>query len=197
MYHLYKNGEKIKMLQNQLPVGILKVDYDIALESEEQIDNPVKAIACIQAKLQDLSKECACVLCLDNINRPICVGILGYGTNQTVEMDAKEIMQFALLTNACGVILMHNHPNNGQKISGLSPSSQDIELTKQISHALNLFNINLHDHLIFNCLWKDGNRYPAFYSMRSKGIYKNLFKSKVSFSSYNLEFSGDEILKQK
>ncbi len=54
-----------------------------------------------------------------------------------------EIAKGALLSNAAGVILVHNHPSGD-----CSPSKDDIATTKRIKDALNLFNIKLIDHII-------------------------------------------------
>ena len=181
------------MLKDQLPVGILKVDYDIALLGEDIASNPIYAIQAVQDKLKDMPKECACIMCMDMINRPICVGFLGYGTGTDVDMSAKEITQFALLCNACGVVVIHNHPSNGKKISDLRPSSDDIKVTKCIAEALHLFGINLNDHIIINCIWEHDTRVPAFYSMRSKSKYKSIFNSEKKLGRGEPAFSGDDI----
>ena len=191
------------MMQNTLPVGILKVDYNTALLGEDIVDSPSKAVATIASQMNGLQKEYGALLCLDVANRPICVGFLGTGTESAISLSPKEITQFALLTNAAGIILLHNHPANGQKISSLRPSSEDVIMTREISEIIRLFGINLQDHIIVNYQWdenkaKEKECTPAFYSMRSKRAYKNIFESKFSqITAYrpgNEIFTGKDVL---
>ena len=58
-------------------------------------------------------------------------------------VDVKLILQGALLMNASGVILAHNHPSGN-----LHPSVPDKVMTEKISKALVTMDINLLDHLI-------------------------------------------------
>ena len=58
-------------------------------------------------------------------------------------VDVKLILQGALLMNASGVILAHNHPSGN-----LHPSVPDKVITEKISKALDTMDINLLDHLI-------------------------------------------------
>lgn len=58
-------------------------------------------------------------------------------------VDVKLILQGALLTNASGVILAHNHPSGN-----LQPSTPDKVMTDKIRQALTVMDINLLDHLI-------------------------------------------------
>lgn len=186
------------MMQNKLPIGILKVDYNIALMGEDIVDSPKRAVAAVASQMAGLRKECGFLLCLDITNRPICVGFLGTGDEATIDFSPKEIAQFALLTNAAGIILFHNHPSNGKKISSLRPSQADIKITKEIRDIVQLFGINLQDHIIVNYVWEQETCSPAFYSMRSKRAYKNLFESEyLQIAAYEPEeyvFSGRNIL---
>ena len=58
-------------------------------------------------------------------------------------VDVKLILQGALLMNACGVILAHNHPSGN-----LHPSAPDKVMTEKIGKALDTMDIKLLDHLI-------------------------------------------------
>ena len=52
-------------------------------------------------------------------------------------------MQDALLCNATGLILAHNHPSGN-----LKPSAEDLKVTKNIKRASELLSIKLLDHCI-------------------------------------------------
>ena len=183
------------MLKDQLPVGILKVDFGLALESENICLDTITTIQTIQNKIKNLTKEIACVVCLDIANRPICSGLLGYGSEISVDMSVKEIAQFALLSNASSIVLIHSHPSKGKIFNDLKPSMQDIELTQKVATSLKLFGISLNDHIIFNGIWEDNERIPAFYSMRNKRKYKNLLNQDVKIVEKDTDmFGGTNIL---
>lgn len=52
-------------------------------------------------------------------------------------------MQAALLCNASGIILAHNHPSGN-----LKPSQEDLNITQKIKEASQFLNIQLLDHCI-------------------------------------------------
>ncbi|KQR90439.1 DNA repair protein [Chryseobacterium sp. Leaf180] len=58
-------------------------------------------------------------------------------------VDVRIILQAALLCNATGFIVSHNHPSEN-----LRPSPEDFKMTKKIKDASDLLSIRLLDHLI-------------------------------------------------
>ncbi|MBD3907313.1 JAB domain-containing protein, partial [Chryseobacterium muglaense] len=58
-------------------------------------------------------------------------------------VDVRIILQAALLCNASGIIISHNHPSGN-----LKPSSCDIKMTTQIKEAAKLMSMTLLDHVI-------------------------------------------------
>ncbi len=70
--------------------------------------------------------------------------------------DPKVVFQFALLTNASGIILAHNHPSGN-----LTPSQADIDLTKKVKKGAALLEMKLLDHLIITA--------EHYYSFASEG----------------------------
>lgn len=83
------------------------------------------------------------ILLLNNANQVLGFSETGIGTVKSVDVNFTEICQLAILSNAVGVVVSHNHPSGK-----LFPSSQDLKLTKRIQKGLDLFNIKLLDHLI-------------------------------------------------
>ena len=64
------------------------------------------------------------------------------GVSNTVSVS-RLILGTALKVVASGLILAHNHPSGN-----LSPSGNDLELTRKIKNAGKLMDVTLHDHLI-------------------------------------------------
>ena len=58
-------------------------------------------------------------------------------------VDVRIIMQAALLCNASGIIVCHNHPSGN-----LNPSIEDIKITEKIKEAAKFLDFSVLDHII-------------------------------------------------
>jgi len=58
-------------------------------------------------------------------------------------VDPRIIFRFAIEHLASSIVLCHNHPSGN-----LSPSPQDIDLTKKLVEGAKLLDIHVVDHLI-------------------------------------------------
>ena len=95
---------------------------------------------------------------LNNQNQVIAIKDLGSGTVNQMTVYPREILKVALLDEAVGMILVHNHPSGDERAS-----KQDIDLTKSLQKTLKSANITLCDHLIVaggKCI-----------SMRNQGLF--------------------------
>jgi len=81
---------------------------------------------------------------------------VGKGSINITLVNIPEIFQLALLCNAAGIILLHNHPSGH-----LEPSAEDIRITQNISQLSKLLAIKLWDHLIISS--------EGFYSFQDAG----------------------------
>ena len=70
--------------------------------------------------------------------------------------DVRMILQGALLTNATGMILAHNHPSGSTR-----PSREDDLLTRKVVDAARLLDIKVADHIILTS--------EDFYSYNDEG----------------------------
>lgn len=83
------------------------------------------------------------VMYLTNSNRLIALAEIGVGSTNLVAVSVKTIFQKALLVNAVGIIVAHNHPSGS-----LKASDADIAMTKKINSAAKVFEMALVDHII-------------------------------------------------
>jgi DNA repair protein RadC len=107
-------------------------------------------------RLQDSDVEKMIVILLDAQNQ-LCGLYLTAGTVNQAVVFPREILKHTLLSGACALILVHNHPSGATK-----PSDADIRLTKTIQEASKFFDVRVHDHLIIG-----DNR---FFSFREEGL---------------------------
>lgn len=93
--------------------------------------------------LLDKKQEYFCCLTLNGAgeliaNRVITVGLLNHSP-----VHPREVYADAITDRAASVIFVHNHPSGDPE-----PSTQDIEITRQLNEAGALLGIRVLDHII-------------------------------------------------
>ena len=123
-------------------VDLKKMEYISAHATIESAEEAVEAIGHV---IGDISQECIYAVYVDVSMRPICYGLIGKGTTVKCPLDIRALITNAILVNAFGILLIHNHPDIGQPVG---PSEEDIQVTKDLISVLDIFNIQLVDSLI-------------------------------------------------
>ena len=116
---------------------------EAAVEHRETVSKPDDIFAFVRLHLGPGTTECLHALYLDNTRHVLHHQEVAMGTVDRLPLYPREVLKPALIHNATGLILVHNHPD-GQPV----PSETDIELTKQIEDLSGLFGIKLLDHMI-------------------------------------------------
>jgi DNA repair protein RadC len=93
--------------------------------------------------LVDLNHEEFWIILLGRSSRVLGKELISKGGLAGTVADPKIIFHTALQHQASGIILVHNHPSGN-----LKPSHQDINLTKNISAAGKMLDIQVFDHVI-------------------------------------------------
>ena len=83
------------------------------------------------------------VLFLDKKNRLIADEVQQKGTVDHTPVYPREVMKRSLELNATALILVHNHPSGDP-----SPSTADVQMTKQIIDVARPLGVAVHDHII-------------------------------------------------
>jgi len=83
------------------------------------------------------------ILLLSRANRVLGFYNVSKGGHNGTVVDAKVVFSAALKMKASYIVLSHNHPSEN-----LTPSLQDIELTKKLVEGGKLLDIKVLDHLI-------------------------------------------------
>lgn len=83
------------------------------------------------------------VMYLNRAHKILGVVALSKGGITGTVADTRLILAAALKTGCTAFCMCHNHPS-----SNLQPSQADIDLTKKVKAAANLFEIQLLDHVI-------------------------------------------------
>jgi len=114
-----------------------EVEYAKAISSPEDITEYVRI------QLGTAPRECLMILYLNDANRLKYNATITEGTVDRAPFYPREILKTALLRDATGLIMVHNHPS-GDPI----PSENDHKITRQLEKLASEFNIKVHDHLI-------------------------------------------------
>lgn len=83
------------------------------------------------------------VLFLDQSNKVIAYVRISQGGVSATVVDVRLVMLYAVKVLASGIIIVHNHPSGN-----LKASQADINITRNIKMACELFQIKLLDHII-------------------------------------------------
>lgn len=99
--------------------------------------------AYLRTVMVGLPREQFRALFLDKKNQLIAEEVMNEGTVDHAPVYPREIMRRALELSASAVILAHNHPSGDP-----TPSSADIDMTRQVVEAARALRIAVHDHVL-------------------------------------------------
>ena len=127
------------------------------LNLNDKITSPEKIGKYFIQKLASETVEKFYAVYLSTANKIIKEKLITSGTLNASLVHPREVFKTAITTSANAVILVHNHPSGN-----LTPSKQDISITKQLVEAGKIMDIEVIDHLIIA-----GNN---FYSFRTNDL---------------------------
>ena len=83
------------------------------------------------------------VIFVNSSRRIISDETMWTGTIDRVPMYAREIVRRALLVEAAGLVVVHNHPSGDPM-----PSPKDLTATRELLRVASAVGVRVHDHLI-------------------------------------------------
>ncbi len=104
-------------------------------------------------------REVFFVMCLNTKNHVVAVHRCHIGSLNASIVHPREVFKSAILNNAASVIVAHQHPSGD-----ITPSMEDINVTKRLAEAGKLLGIEVLDHLVVN---NEGK----FTSLKEKGHF--------------------------
>jgi DNA repair protein RadC len=109
--------------------------------------------------MEDLSQEQMRVLNLNPENRIISALMIYQGLLHTIVARVAEIFRPAIIENANGILIVHNHGSGEFD----PPSPEDVALTREIVKTGELLDIVILDYLVV------GGGEPGFVSLKERG----------------------------
>lgn len=127
--------------------------YSNPLEKGVLLNNTYLVHETFKSLFKSLLQEKFVVIYLNTKKELIAYDIMFVGTLDSTSFHPREVLRGSIKRSASAIIVMHNHPSGG-----VTPSNNDILLTKQLVKCCNLMGIPLLDHLITN-----GQDYYSFF----------------------------------
>ena len=124
------------------------------LLSKEQLNTPEKVVNAFAEELKQYDREVIAIINMQTDSKPINITIASVGMIDCALASPMEILKAAILSNATGIIMLHNHPSGN-----LFPSQLDIRLTDKLKMVCDLIDVKLLDHIIVG----RENEYYSFY----------------------------------
>jgi len=116
------------------------VEYRVA--SDKKITTPQDAANQV-SEIADSETECMTVILLNSKNGMLSADIVTNGLVDSSLAHPREVFRRAISLNAKFIILAHNHPSGD-----VTPSAEDIRITKQLVEAGRILDIKMLDHVV-------------------------------------------------
>lgn len=153
----------LQRLLGKTRAGRLAASFELAKRILEKGIGILPAISCpaetipFLAGIKDACKEHFLCLYLNARNQVIHQEIVSIGSLSASIVHPREVFGVAVQHTAAALILAHNHPS-----ADVSPSKDDIELTRRLVKAGQIMGIEVLDHIIIG---------PSdFLSLKEKGL---------------------------
>lgn len=117
-----------------------------------KINSPSSIANVFIDEMKYLHKEHFRVILLDTKNQIISTEEISIGTLNASIVHPRDVFKVAIKKNANSMILIHNHPSGD-----VSPSREDINITKRLEEVGKIVGINILDHIIVG-----DNKYLSF-----------------------------------
>ncbi len=126
-------------------------------QDRPQIRSPSDLSLLLMPEMAHLERERFVVVGLDTRNNLLFRRTLYVGTLNATHIRVAEVFEEPIRRNAAAIIVAHNHPS-----ADVSPSRDDVSVTRQIREAGELLGIELLDHLVIG--------HQRFVSLRERGL---------------------------
>ena len=119
-----------------------------------KIKTPHDIAKILMPQMQHEKQETAKTIIMNTRNEILKIQNTALGSSNFVNLSIKDILSEPIKMQAPKIILAHNHPSGNS-----SPSKEDIEFTKKLYKACEVFEIQLIDHIVIG-----KNQYTSIFS---------------------------------
>jgi DNA repair protein RadC len=133
-------------------------------EESPVLDNPATVVNFMRETNRLKNVESFQVLLLNVRKKLIRAEEISQGLLDTILVHPREVFRAAIVANAAGVVLVHNHPSGDP-----TPSEADIKVTRDLIRAGQLLKIEVVDHVIMGRATPE--RAKDYASLRELGYF--------------------------
>ncbi|MBD88828.1 MAG: hypothetical protein CL940_00630 [Deltaproteobacteria bacterium] len=109
------------------------------------VASPEDVVRCLRP-LASRGQEELWVLTVDTCLRPIGRSLISRGGRASCSATPSDVLRVAVLEQAAGIFLAHNHPSGDPR-----PSAADQRFTRQVRRGARALGLIVHDHIVL-CL---------------------------------------------
>jgi DNA repair protein RadC len=128
------------------------------------LDNPATVVNFMREENRLENVESFHVLLLNVRKKLIRAEKISQGLLDTILVHPREVFRAAIVANAAGIVLVHNHPSGDP-----APSEADIKVTRDLIRAGQLLKIDVVDHVIIGRATTE--RAKDYASLRELGYF--------------------------
>jgi DNA repair protein RadC len=118
-------------------------DESTGAACEQPVSTPKVAAAVVTGLIGNEVAEVFGILCVSTKLTLLAYHEVSRGSLDSTIVHPREVYKAAILCNAAGVILAHNHPSGDP-----TPSDDDVVLTSRLKQAGDIVGIEVNDHII-------------------------------------------------
>lgn len=128
----------------RVPIYRLKLVKDKVLQfTDANVDQPHVAARLLARLIGASDREQLVAIFLDGYKDIVGAHVVAVGCLDSCRTTPREVFKAAIVANAHGIVLGHNHPSGG-----IEPSEADIRLTRKLVRVGALLGVPILDHLI-------------------------------------------------
>lgn len=124
----------------------IEINYrlsDVKCDFADGIITNSQSAVLVFHKLRLAAKEKFIVLNFGHQKNLLCFETVAVGSLASVSIRAMEVLRSAIVINAAGIVVMHNHPSGDPR-----PSQEDIEFTRKLKRLAEDPGLEFLDHII-------------------------------------------------
>lgn len=138
------NSEGVSFMEKHTILEVVSITQKVKKRKvTEKLSSPQAIAKFIQREIGDLANEVLYVVCVNSQMEVNAVHTVSVGSLNASIVSVREIFKSAILSNSASIFIAHNHPSYQ-----LSPSTEDLHVTKRVAEAGKVLGIELLDHLI-------------------------------------------------
>lgn len=122
---------------------IYETNTRVPITDALQIHSPRDAYELLRTEMENLDQEQLRTIHLSTKQHVISSRLVYQGSVHTTVVRIAELFRYAIMDNATGIILCHNHPSGDP-----TPSPEDAAITREIVKAGDLLDIDVLDHIV-------------------------------------------------